>query len=225
MSRRVRTRRWGSIRPWSGPISTPPARGMLRPPRPSQGAGSNDKNLGPSPDPGPDREGLGRSRGGLTTKVHLAADRLARPIARVTTPGQRHDAVMFTAVLAAIHIARPGRGRPRTRPGHVLADKAYSSKAIRGLLRRRAIAATIPEKADQKAHRARRGSTGGRPPGFDAERYKQRNTAERAINKLKGHRGFATRYDKREDIYQGTIDVATIRIWLRSPEQDLRDRP
>jgi transposase len=211
--------------PGRGVFRPPPGRGVFRPPSPSQGARSNDKNLAPSTDCGPDREGLGRSRGGLTTKVHLAADRLARPIARVTTGGHRHDAVMFTAVLAAIVIARPGRGRPRTRPGHVLADKAYSSKAIRGLLRRRAIAATIPEKADQKAHRARRGSAGGRPPGFDAERYKQRNTAERAINKLKGHRGFATRYDKRRDIYQGTIDVASIRIWLRNPAQDLRDTP
>jgi len=161
----------------------------------------------------------------LTTKVHLAADRLARPVARVTTGGHRHDAVMFTAVLAAIHIARPGPGRPRTRPGHVLADKAYSSRAIRGVLRRRAITATIPEKRDQQQHRARRGRKGGRPPAFDAQRYRDRNTAERAINKLKGHRGFATRYDKREDIYQGTIDVATIRIWLRNPAQDLRHTP
>ena len=119
----------------------------------------------PAPILGRIGRGLGRSRGGLTIKVHLAADRLARPVARVTTGGHRHDAVMFTAVLAAVHIARPGPGRPRTRPGHVLADKAYSSpghpvvSCAGGL-----ITATIPEKRDRQQHRARRGEQGWRPP-------------------------------------------------------------
>jgi transposase len=56
-----------------------------------------------------------------------------------------------------------------------------------------------------------------RPPKFDAERYKERNTVERCFSKLRHHRAVATRYDKRERIYQGTIDVASIRIWLRGP--------
>ncbi|MEV0148844.1 MULTISPECIES: hypothetical protein [unclassified Nonomuraea] len=59
----------------------------------------------------------------------------------------------------------------------------------------------------------------GAPPGFDAERYKERNTAERCIDKLKGYRAMALRTDKRERIYQGTLDVASIRIWLRDPVQ------
>lgn len=63
----------------------------------------------------------------------------------------------------------------------------------------------------------KRGSAGGRPPAFDPERYKERNTVERCVNKLKNFRAVATRYDKRELIYQGTIDVASIRIWLRDP--------
>jgi transposase len=58
---------------------------------------------------------------------------------------------------------------------------------------------------------------GGRPPQFDAEIYKQRNVVERAINKLKGYRAVASRYDKRDCMYRGTIDVASIRIWLRDP--------
>jgi transposase len=170
---------------------------------------------------------LGRSRGGLTTKVHLAADRRCRPVARVVTAGQRNDAVVFEAVMAAIRIhRRRGRGRPRTRPGRVLADKAYSSRAIRASLRRRGIAATIPEPADQQANRARRGPRGGRPPTFDPLRYKERNVVERCVNKLKAFRAVASRYDKREYMFAGTVDVASIRIWLRDPvPHDSADRP
>ncbi len=73
-----------------------------------------------------------------------------------------------------------------------------------------------PEKSDSQAARRRKGSRGGRPPGFDAERYKKRNTVERAINKLKQFRAVATRYDKRCYIYLGTTTVAALVIWLRS---------
>lgn len=119
--------------------------------------------------------------------------------------------------MAGILIGRRGRGAARTRPGRVLADKAYSSRAIRSHLRRRRIKATIPEPADQQAHRARRGARGGRPPQFDPTRYKQRNVVERAITKLKQFRAVATRYDKRHYIFAGTVDVASIKIWLRDP--------
>ena len=171
-----------------------------------------------------DREGLGRSRGGFSSKIHLAADSHCRVLSRVTSAGQRHDSLAFEAVMSRIRIARHERGRPRTRPDRVLADKAYSSKAIRSHLRRRGIHATIPEPADQIKNRRRRGSRGGRPPAFDPAAYKQRNVVERAINKLRQHRAVATRYDKRDFVFRGTIDVASVRIWLRQPlNQDLRD--
>ena len=174
----------------------------------------------------PDREGLGRSRGGVTTKIHLVADSRCRPIARVTSAGQRHDSVAFTAVMADISIARSGGGMPRTRPDRVLADKAYSTRKIRDALRYRGIKATIPEPSNQIAGRVGRGSRGGRPPKFDKEIYKARNTVERAINRLRGYRAVATRYDNREFVYKGTIDVASIGIWLRKPaDGDPRDTP
>ena len=160
----------------------------------------------------------------MTTKIHLAADSQCRPIGRVTTAGQRHDSVAFNALMADISIVRSAGSRPRTRPDRVLADKAYSTRKIRDTLRCRGIKATIPEPSNQIAGRISRGSKGGRPPTFDKEIYKTRNTVERAINRLRGYRAVATRYDKREFVYKGTIDVASIGIWLREPvNQDPRD--
>jgi transposase len=144
----------------------------------------------------------------------------------VTSAGQRHDSLALIPLLDRLKVARSGRGRPRTRPGRLLADKAYSSTAIRACLRRRRIKATIPEPADQIRNRLRRGSKGGRPPAFDPEAYKRRNTVERAFCGLRQHRAVATRYDKRDFVYRGTVDVASIRIWLRDlTRQDLRDTP
>jgi transposase len=134
----------------------------------------------------------------------------------VTSAGQRHDSLAFLPLLGQLTIAR-------RRPGRVLGDKAYSSTAIRSHLRKRGIKATIPEPADQTRNRFRRGSAGGRPPTFDAGIYKQRNTVERAFCQLRQHRALATRYGKRDFVWRGTVDVASIRIWLRNPVHDLQD--
>ncbi|MGX1114951.1 transposase [Streptomyces ambofaciens] len=105
------------------------------------------------------------------------------------------------------------RGCPRTRPDLVLADKAYSSRAIRAHLRRRGIRAVIPIPTDQRNHRLRRGSQGGRPPAFDRDAYKQRNTVERCINRLKQWRGIATCYEKTATIYLAGLHMAGIFLW------------
>jgi len=153
----------------------------------------------------------------LTTKIHLVADQRCRPVAFITSEGQRHDSIAFETVLGLVSINRVGPGRPRSRPDWVLADKAYSSKAHRDYLARRAIKAAIAIKDDQAAARLKKGSRGGRPPGFDRERYRSRNTVERAVNKLRNHRATATRYEKRDYVYRGTIAVTSIWIWLRDP--------
>lgn len=119
-------------------------------------------------------------------------------------------------MLEQIAVPRIGVGRPRTRPDHVLADKAYTSRHNRRYLRRRGIAHTIPERRDQRRHRLNRGSRGGRPTGFDSGHYKKRNTVERAINRLKGFRAVATRYEKRAYVYLGTVTLAALIIWLRA---------
>ncbi|MFI9155402.1 IS5 family transposase [Streptomyces sp. NPDC053367] len=155
---------------------------------------------------------LGRSRGGLTTKIHLAADSHCRPLAFVLTPGQAGDAPAFTQVMTRIRVPRP-TGRPRTTPDVVLADKAYSSRAIRAHLRPRGIRAVIPQPSDQIAKRKRKGGVGGRSPACDREAYKRRNTVERCINKLKQWRGLATRYDKTATIYLAGLHLAAIFIW------------
>ena len=131
----------------------------------------------------------------MSTKIHQLVDGAGLPLVVLVGPGQAGDAPMLPVLMTHLRVARSGRGRPRTRPERLGGDKAYSSRAIRGHLRSRGIAAVIPEPADQIVHRQRRGPHGGRPPAFDAADYKGRNVIERGINTIKQWRGLATRYD------------------------------
>jgi transposase len=108
-------------------------------------------------------------------------------------------------------------GRPRRRPETVIADKAGSSRAIRAGLRRHGIRTVIPERAGHTANRARRGPAGGRPPTFDAERYKARNVAERCFGRLKQYRAIATRFDNPAARYLVGLRLAALILRLREP--------
>jgi putative transposase len=122
-------------------------------------------------------------------------------VALLLSPGQAGDNPHLMPLLDAL--AQTGH-----RPEHLLADKAYSHPSTRRELRRRRIRHTIPERSDQVKRRKSKGSAGGRPPAFDPERYKQRNTVERGFGRFKQWRGLATRYDKYARTYHGGVLLA-----------------
>ncbi|WP_407941976.1 transposase [Nocardiopsis codii] len=98
----------------------------------------------------------------MTTKIHLLADQHRRPLVLATSPGQRGDSPMFEPLMGALRLPR-GTG--------LWGGKAYSSRADREHLRCRGIKATIAQPRDQREHRRRKGSVGGRPPAFDQVTY------------------------------------------------------
>ncbi len=138
----------------------------------------------------------------------------------ILTPGQAGDNPQLLPLLDQISVGRDGPGRPRKRPVRVLADKAYSHPSTRTALRARGIGFTSPEKSDQIARRRKKGSRGGRPPGFDQQLYADRNVVERCFNRLKQFRDLATRYAKRAAYYRAEILIAAIVLWLREDSQD-----
>lgn len=146
---------------------------------------------------------MGYSRGGFGTKIHLRVDGNGRPLAFLITEGERHEAVVFEALMAQGTVKRQGSGRPRVRPVRVVGDKGYSSGKIRRYLRRRGIRYSIPRKDNEK-HRGK----------FDKTLYRQRNRVERCFNRLKQYRRVATRYEKNGQNYLAMLTLASIMLWL-----------
>lgn len=131
-----------------------------------------------------------RSRGGRTTKLHRACDGRGRVLAIVLTPGQRHERAQLGPVCDAIRVPRPGgRGRPRKRPDHIIADKGYSYPTCRRLLRRKGIAHIVPER-------------------------RARNVVERCVGWLKRWRAVATRYGKWARNFRAGVVIAALLRWI-----------
>lgn len=150
------------------------------------------------------RQCLGRSRGGLTTKVHLRVEGRGRVMKMHLSQGQRHDS-LYLKTLVEQKPLRSGRpGRPRHKPKKVVGDKAYSSADNRRHLRQRAIGVVIQRKSNER----RRG-------WFDKEDYRKRNVVERSIGHLKRWRRLATRYDKLKVTFQAFWTLAAVIQWLR----------
>ena len=139
---------------------------------------------------------MGRSRGGLTTKIHALVDAEGLPIALKLSEGQAHDGRSATDMLEAL-----AEGQI------LLADRAYDSDALRRSLAERGAWANIKPMPNRKT-----------VPAFSPFLYRYRNLVERFFNKLKHFRAVATRYDKRADNFLAGVKLASVRIWMRFNE-------
>jgi transposase len=128
----------------------------------------------------------------------------------ILTGGQRHDAPQLPTLLN--HIIIPTSKGYRSRPGEVVADKAYTGKPTRKYLRGRGIKALIPEKKLPKNKKRRQKGPHHR---FNEQTYKERNVIERLINHLKECRRFATRFEKLAAQFLALVHLAFIRILLK----------
>ena len=140
---------------------------------------------------------MGRSRGGLTTKIHTVVDATGLPLRFALSPGQAHDSTLAGALLDD-HLPPDS---------FVLGDKAYDAEWIRTMIEEQDAVAIIPDRGNAKAAHA-----------FSHVLYRLRNRVERFFNKLKQFRRIATRYEKLAANYLAMIKLATIRIWLRANE-------
>ncbi|WP_316214217.1 IS5 family transposase [Bradyrhizobium sp. SZCCHNR2032] len=141
---------------------------------------------------GPDAQGLGRSRGGLSTKIHAASDALGNPVRLIASPGQRND-------IAFAHELVDG-----FEAGATIADKGYDADHLCDKIAETGADIVIPPKRNRKLQRR-----------YDTDLYKERNLIERFFNKLKQFRRVATRYDKLLVNFMGFVKLAAIAIWLR----------
>lgn len=140
---------------------------------------------------------MGRSRGGLTSKIHVLVNDLGLPLKVHLTPGHAHDGPVAPLLLNEL---QPGQV--------VLADKAYDANHVRDLIWEQGAEAVIPSKSNRKM-----------PRTFDRDLYRQRNKIERFIGRIKkSFRRIATRYDKTADAYLAFIKLAAVRIWCEAYE-------
>ncbi|WP_156500099.1 IS5 family transposase [Ectothiorhodospira sp. BSL-9] len=174
--------------------------------RATRAASGGGKKGGPEE---PVDHALGRSRGGLTTKIHLVCDGRGHPLAFELSPGQHADSRWFTTVMERVHLPGPV-GRPVKRCDHIVADKGYDSDALRRYCDRYGMKPVI---ASRKMHRRPRR---GRSRGFDKARYRQRNIVERLFGWMKEMRRIGTRYDKLAKSFRAMVCLACVVRCFRS---------
>ena len=159
-------------------------------------------------------EGLGRSRGGFPTKLHLVCVGLGNPLAALLTPGQQHESTVCTELLAHVRVQTSAAGgRPRSLAKLVVADRGYDASAFRRYLRHRGIRCVIPEKRVPVGTRRRRR---GRPPTFCRATYRRRNMVERLVGWLKEHRRIATRFEKLAISFLAMVKLSFVRRYFRT---------
>jgi len=141
---------------------------------------------------GQEKQAPGRSRGGFSTKIHIAADAPGNPLKFIPTPGQNHDITQAEALTADF------------RPGAVPADKGYDSEPYRQYLQDRGIVPVIPPRSCRK-----------NPQDYDRHLYKERHLAECFINKIKHFMRIFSRFDKLPERYLSFLHFAGSLIWLR----------
>ena len=139
---------------------------------------------------------MGRSRGGLTTKIHACVDTNGLPVRLELTTGEAHDNRLVTELLSDMKSG-----------AMLLADRGYDADWIREFAGQRGAWANIPPKSNRKD-----------PICFSPYLYRARNLVERFFNRIKQCRRVATRYDKLAANYLAFIKLAAIRIWLRAYE-------
>jgi transposase len=135
---------------------------------------------------------MGRSRGGLTTKIHALVDACGLPIALKLTEGQAHDGTTGADMLRAL-----------PKDAILLADRGYDSDALRTQIAAQGAYANI-RPLDRRIAQ----------PAFSPRVYRMRNKVERFFNRIKHFRAIATRFDKHDANYLASIKLAALRLWL-----------
>jgi transposase len=144
---------------------------------------------------GPDHA-IGRSRGGLSTKIHAVVDQDGLPVRLLITPGQASDKTSVPDLLAGLPSATV-----------VVADRGYDSRAIIDLVKAKGGEAHIPTQSRVRIQRS-----------VDRELYRRRNLIERYFCNLKQFRRIATRFEKLARNFLAAVALASARIWLRAIE-------
>lgn len=139
---------------------------------------------------GAKNQALGRSRGGLSTKIHMLTDAAGRPVRFILTGGQAADSKQGISLLNGVETT------------HVIADKGYDSDEILAFVRDQGAVAVIPPRSNRKIQRE-----------YSRELYRERNLIERAFNRLKQWRRIATRYDRKSLYYLAALHLAAAVTW------------